>query len=244
MDRATRSALGDLNRRFYDATAQAFAATRGAPWAGWERVLGALPAADPLRVLDLGCGNGRFARFVAERGFALDYVGIDASEPLLAIARQACADLERATFAEADLVEADPEAVLPEGPFDAVVLFGLLHHVPGAAQRDALLRAALRRVAPGGLLAATFWQFGAQARFRDKTIPWSVAPQVDPERLEPGDLLLPWGQGEGPPRYCHFADADEVADVAQRLPAPCEAVFDADGKTDDLNRYVLWRVAP
>lgn len=82
--------LNDLTSDFYAREAASFSATRQAPWHGWERVWKLITAHDavqnpfpshaarvpdddtgdsgaPLTILDLGCGNLRFERFLAER---------------------------------------------------------------------------------------------------------------------------------------------------------------------------------
>ena len=93
----------------------------------------------------------------------------------------------------ADLVEQPPERALPPGPFELVAVFGLLHHVPGEAGRRALLEALARRVAPGGLLALAFWDFGAHARFAARRLPWSQAgaPRAPPIFAKPGVSTIP-----------------------------------------------------
>jgi 2-polyprenyl-3-methyl-5-hydroxy-6-metoxy-1,4-benzoquinol methylase len=52
-------------------------------WPFLQKVLGSAPS---RRVLDLGCGTGEHARFLATKGFSV--VGIDASESMLAKARE------------------------------------------------------------------------------------------------------------------------------------------------------------
>ena len=66
MDATTRRLLNELNRRFYRENADAFDVTRRVPWPGWNRLAEFLPATGPLSTLDLGCGNGRFLRWLAE----------------------------------------------------------------------------------------------------------------------------------------------------------------------------------
>ena len=60
------------------------------------------------------------------------------------------------------------------------------------------------------------------------------------------DGLLRWGEENGPPRYCHFADATEIAqliaglvDESRRLRV--EEEYRADGKRGDQNHYALLR---
>ncbi len=98
----------------------------------------------PGRALDLACGEGRNAVWLAERGWAVtgvDFsaVGLDKARRL-ADARHVSAQWERA-----DVTEYQPPA---EG-FDLVIVMYL--HLPEASRRTAFRRAA-GAVAPGGTL--------------------------------------------------------------------------------------------
>ena len=60
-------------------------------WDGWgvalyRHVLERVPVAGETRLLDVGCGAGRFCRIAADRG--AEVAGIDACAPLVAIARE------------------------------------------------------------------------------------------------------------------------------------------------------------
>lgn len=259
MDPMTRGQLLSLSTEFYRAHAEGFDASRGhEPWPGWQRLLEWLPrpeSGEPLRVLDVGCGNARLATFLTDAGFRLRYVGIDANAALLASARDR---LGPERMAQVELIEADffasesPGADLPGLPFDFVALFGVLHHVPGVDWRRALLIELADRVAIGGILALAAWQFAGRPRFVRRTVPWSALGPVlgeplDPARLEEGDVLLRFGADPTmPPRYCHQVADAELDDVAEMLEGPgrsFEAVADfrADGAEGDLNRYRVLR---
>ncbi len=248
----TAAALARINRAFYAGRAAEFSAARERPWPAWEQVAEVAEegrAEGPVGVLDLGCGNGRLGRFLAGRwGGRLDYLGLDASESMLRIARR----LGGGRFLRRDLLVPAPLDELPGGPFDLVAVFGLLHHLPGFDRRAALLRAASRRLAPGGLLAVSFWQFGAEERFRRRVVPWPVYNRVadepvDSEDLGEGDVLLAWGQEPGSPgslpavRYCHWAPPEEAERLLAGLPLDPVASFRADGRSGDLNLYRLLR---
>jgi SAM-dependent methyltransferase len=76
------------------------------------------------RVLDVGCGSGRIGEFVLDAG-AADYVGIDFSEPMLALARER---LER--FGDrVQLIEGDFHDTPLEGQFDVVLALGLFDYL-------------------------------------------------------------------------------------------------------------------
>ena len=244
MDRRTQGQLREINRRFYRERAEAFDESRDHPWPGWERVwahVGGGATDAPLRVLDVGCGNGRFARFLAGRAAGpVVYTGIDESPPLLAAARDAAsgrADLH-AELVLADVLE-DPEAALPAGPFDCIAVFGLLHHVPGRALREALVGALAARLAAGGHLVFTIWRFEDRERFASRIVPWSRAPEIDPGALEPGDHLMAFGDTSAPTRYCHHCDDDDLAALERAAGLDLRDRFDADGRSADLNRYVV-----
>ena len=96
----------------------------------------------PGRAIDLGCGEGRNAIWLAERGWQM--VGVDFSEVGLQKARE-LADARGVSveWVAADLLEYRPE---PRA-FDFVLVFYL--QVP-AGERQPILRAAVDAVAPGG----------------------------------------------------------------------------------------------
>ncbi len=98
----------------------------------------------PGRALDLACGEGRNAVWLAEHGWQV--TGVDFSPVGLAkagrLAREHDVDVE---WVEADVVEWDP----PRAAFDLVIVFYL--HLP-ATNRTRVLAHAQDALAPGGTL--------------------------------------------------------------------------------------------
>lgn len=135
----TGTAVSEADRARWDAR------YRSGSYAGREHpsalVAEWTPRMPPGRVLDVACGAGRNALFLAATGRRVD--AIDISPAGLERGRRAAAarglDVR---WLEADL-EADPHAV-PAGPYDAVVLVRFVS--------AALLPVLLERLAPGALL--------------------------------------------------------------------------------------------
>ncbi len=111
-------------------------------WPAFQRLLP--PTLADLRVLDLGCGFGNFARAARQRGARL-VVGVDISDRMLADARTR-GDNTGITYLRASLETFEPQ---PE-QFDLVVSMLALHYI---ADYAAVLRRIARCLVPGGRFA-------------------------------------------------------------------------------------------
>jgi SAM-dependent methyltransferase len=103
-----------------------------------------LDALAPGRALDVACGEGRNAVWLASKGWRV--TGADFSRAGLAKAQRLATDRGvEVTWVEADVVEWQP----PTASFDLVVVMYL--HLPAEQRRRALAHAAAA-LAPGGVL--------------------------------------------------------------------------------------------
>lgn len=106
--------------------------------------LAAVAEVEPECVVDVGCGDGRFAARLA-RELGVDVVAFDLSARMVQLAR------ERGVNASLGDVERLPA---PDGAYDCAVANWMLYHVPHLERGLAELARVLR---PGGrLVAATF----------------------------------------------------------------------------------------
>lgn len=237
VDTNTIQTLNAINRNFYRVTAADFDQTRGQAWAGWQ----ALPPhmGMPHRVLDVGCGNGRFGAFLAAHYlYPIHYHGMDNSTELLAFAAESLRDLPTLTVAleTRDIVEHPPHA----GEYDLIVLFGVIHHVPGADRRLALMRALAERLSADGVLVFAAWRFMELERLARRVVAWdqSLAGHV-----EKGDYLLDWRRGANALRYCHYVDDDEHQALIAATGLHEVISYRADGENGQLNRYSVLKRA-
>jgi SAM-dependent methyltransferase len=94
----------------------------------------------PARTIDLGCGEGRLARDLAERGY--DVAAVDASPSMVAAAREAAPEMEVHLEDAASLP-------LPDASFDLVLAFMSLQD---ADDLTGVVREGARVLVPGGHL--------------------------------------------------------------------------------------------
>lgn len=184
MNRETARALCQLNTEFYERNAASFSQMRTVPWEGWRRCMAACGFDDsdgaaldqPVdaqiadSVLDIACGNLRFEAFLANTfpHFDWSFFAVDNCEPLVASGQEDVA--KKVHFTCEDIVSnlldglpaaepANVPALAAATPFDLVVSFGFLHHIPSLDLRQQFLLEALSQVKPGGYLVVSFWQF-------------------------------------------------------------------------------------
>jgi len=245
MDERTADALLALNHDFYHEFAAVFAASRPVGEAALTCILPYIPPR--ARVLDVGCGNGRLAFLLNAERPGAHYVGVDAVEELIAIARTAAAELRAISFEFHILdvarpgwsaqLKAGPE-VASEGSFDVAVALAVIHHIPGFERRVALLQAMAKLVHAEGRLILSTWQFLDHARMQRKLVDWAEIGMAK-ERLERGDYLLDWKRGGRGLRYCHLVDEPELLQLAELSGLRLCQTFRAGGQEGNLSLFAV-----
>lgn len=110
-----------------------------------EAVLDLIDAAPGALAVDLGCGNGGLTGNLVERGYRV--IGVDASAPMLALAKQRHPDV---TF-----LEADARSFQLREKADVIFSNAVLHWID-AAQQDELIANIAAQLKPGGQLVCEF----------------------------------------------------------------------------------------
>lgn len=143
----------------------------------------------PGRVLDVGCGAGREAFALAERGF--EVVGIDIAEKMIHQAKTLAADRRLPVeFYAVSVTDCD----FPPQSFDYIFFSRAVYsYIPTRALRLATLKRLRRMLKPSGLLILSGY-FVARRRLLSRRTLRSLAHQVAATlRLtarEPGDTLV------------------------------------------------------
>lgn len=130
----------------YNQIASEFDQTRQFPWEEFHHF--AAYANHGARVLDLGCGNGRFYKALEDR--KPDYLGVDNSSELI---RHARANFSAGRFEYMDMLELN----LPEESFDAVFAIASLHHIPGLKNRQKVVSNLHHILKSDGVFVLTVW---------------------------------------------------------------------------------------
>lgn len=244
VDQKTVQTLLTLNRVFYQTFAANFSATRMRIQPGVRRILAEVDR--QAHILDLGCGNGEAAFFLANHAHQGLYLGLDLSAELLTYARDRLAGRPRYTFRQVDLgvsgwhLQPDLDAAAAGGKFDLILAFAVLHHLPGSHLHLQTCRGVYHLLKPGGRFIHSNWQFLHSDRLRQRIQPWDAAG-LDPAALEPGDYLLDWRQGGRGLRYVHHFEPDELTALAHRAGFEPIDGFYSDGEGGNLGLYQVWR---
>jgi ubiquinone/menaquinone biosynthesis C-methylase UbiE len=134
------------NARFWDRAARKYTAGPIKDMPGYERTLDRVShfISSSDTVLELGCGSGATALRLAPSVGRM--VATDVSSGMIAIAREKAAAraCQNVAFSVADVEHAPG----PDGAFDAVLAFNLLHLIP---DRPSALAHVCRLLKPGGL---------------------------------------------------------------------------------------------
>jgi SAM-dependent methyltransferase len=132
------------------------------------RVLTALEGLRGARLLDVGCGLAHFADHLAEAGMDVEYVGVDLSPAMVALARERRPDLD---IREANILHEDL------GAFDVVIANGIFYLLGDGA--PGLMRALVERM----------WAHAGRALAFNSLSAWAPDPEAGEFHADPLQTL-------------------------------------------------------
>jgi len=97
-------------------------------------------------VLDIGCGNGAIAKFIAP--FVRKIVLIDGAPKMLEFAKQATEDFTNTEFRLADINKENDFTAY--GSFDKIICYSVAHYLDNYKRFEGLLEEMIKALKPGG----------------------------------------------------------------------------------------------
>jgi len=225
--------LRSLNREFYSRFADSFADSRSHFPDGFDKLVNYLPE-HPIDVLDVGCGEGRFGRFIFENHQLKHYTGVDFSEEMIAVASASLSG----SYVIRDLNHVNCLEGLKL--FDVVACLATLQHIPGRDRRIRLLAEMGNHLEPEGQIFLSNWQFLSSQRQMKKVIDWSNVG-LKLKDVENNDYLMTWQRGGYGVRYVSWIGPEEVVDLAVKADLQVFDQFRSDGREGNLNLYSVLR---
>lgn len=163
------------------------------------------------RVLDLGCGNGRFYQFFSDKN--VDYIGVDNSERLIEIAKKR---YPWGKFQVADALNLP----FPDNFFDKILSIAILHHIPSSEYRIKFLNEIKRVLKPGGTLMLTVWYLWQKKTAWEFLLKNIFLKLVGESKLDFSDVFIPWKNSKGKiltQRYFHCFTKKELQNLAKNV---------------------------
>lgn len=139
------------------------------------------------RVLDLGCGNGRFCENLKNT----NYTGIDNSEKLIEIARKNYKGVDFRIASALDIP-------FKENEFDKVFSFAVLHHIP-KEYHNIFVKEIKRVLKDDGILILTVWNL------KDRK------EKLDVKKINEKEILIPWHGAED--HYFYVFELNELKEL-------------------------------
>ena len=247
----TVQALNHLNQEFYNQIGPIWNPASDYYWEGWEKLLELIKADDKqeFKILDIGCGNARFFQFLQYRlpELKINYTGIDNSDFLLSQGQSRTANgLNNLNLINADVLKTDWIKKI-DSKFDLVVMFGLMHHIPGKTNRMELFSNVCNLINSAGQIIFITYQFLDLPRLQKRVVDFNKPDnanlaqtlEINLDDLETGDYILDWVKLKTSYRYCHYFDQDEIKELIGLQNLNLKKGFLADDRLSNRNRYFV-----
>lgn len=191
------------NRISYDKMSGEFSSSRAHFWE--ELVFLGEHATPGMKVLDIGCGNGRFYDVIKDR--EINYTGVDSSAGLLSEAKKRHPEIE---FIEGDATKLP----FPDSTFDIAYSFAVIHHIPSRKLRELFIKEAARVLHSGNTFIITTWYLW-QPQYFLKLLMTGLRSLLFLSSLDVGDMMHTFGKNKHS-RYLHAFTKRELEKLLEK----------------------------
>ncbi|MFC1789469.1 class I SAM-dependent methyltransferase [Patescibacteria group bacterium] len=188
------------------------------------------------KVLDLGCGNGRFSEVLVYKN--AEYVGMDNSEKLIEIAQKRYPQTKFIMSSVFNLPFSD-------NYFDKIFSFATLHHIPSKELREQFFKETKRVLKPGGSFVLTVWDLNplrmlliGKTERTVKFLKYLILKLFRKSKLDFNDFFIPWKKDCQ--RYIHCFSKSELKRLAEKSGFKIKEIgISKKQKTEERNIYII-----
>jgi len=208
-----------INTEGYDKVADSFSQSRDYFWKEFHFLKNIVKNED--KILDIGCGNGRFLGFLKEdcncedciekKLNSFQYSGIDSSNELIKIAKEKYKDTLYAEFETGNATELPHE----ENSFNKIFSFAVIHHIPSKELQAKFMSEAYRVLKNDGVFVLSSWNLWG-TKHRTLIYKNIIKKIFGLSKLDFKDIIIHYfGEGKGE-RFLHAFTKKELENLAKK----------------------------
>ncbi len=193
MRQKTAEELQEKVKKDYDHIVEDFHRTRKSDWKEFKIFLKFIK--EGQRLIDLGCGNGRFYDFIRKYK-SVRYVGMDNNKKLLDKAGE---NFNRKLFVLGDMTKIPLEG----NKFDVACAIASFHHIPSITLRKTALKEIHRMLKSEGILIMSVWNL-FQPKYKKYIWRARIKGLFTFGKFDMRDTFIPWGKSDVKRYYYAF----------------------------------------
>lgn len=201
-------------RQNYDLISEEFDRTRQKIWPEFNLFLPYLR--DGLKILDIGCGNGRLLHLIKD--FEVEYLGIDFSKGLISKAQEYYNQNKNNIKAHVKFQVSNFFHFRENTSFDQIYAIAVLHQIPSFNLRQKFCQKVYSLLKKNGLFLVIVWNLW-QIKFWPYHFKYTFLKIIGKSRLDFKDIFIPWKTSQGQVqtlRYYHAFTLKELKRLFER----------------------------
>ncbi|HOZ53183.1 MAG TPA: class I SAM-dependent methyltransferase [bacterium] len=233
MNKRAKNFLLKIVSSGYEDIAEAFNETRKKPMKPIVYdIVEDLPVKDNDKILDIGCGNGRFLEVLFDKKDNVNwhYLGLDNSNKLIEYAKEKYGN----RFKLINIIDLNK---MDQGGFDYIFSWAVFHHIPGNYLRLKFLQDVYDKTKSNGFFIFSVWKLRNRKNFLVLALNSFLRQIIKGRLLNFGDLIFNWKgnkNGEIRPRYYHAFSKKSLKKIIFKTDFKIESFLE-----DDFNYYYI-----